>query len=374
MKNDFSQIKRKIILQVITIGIITLIAGLLIGYFFIDGIFQAPFADAFISFCENVLHLDYYDASSLYQSMLRNNKPILMMGGFICLLFISFYFALTSFIKYFDQISKGVNELLNETDQVITMSPELSFMEKQLNEVKRTLKQRQEAALESEQRKNDLVMYLAHDIKTPLTSIIGYISLLDESPNLPVEQRQKYTAICLDKSYRLETLINEFFEITRFNLNEMVLEKENINLSFMFEQLVDEFYPKLLEKELEVELSYVGQIEYYGDSNKLARVFNNLLKNAATYSYPQSVIKIELIATSSTINIYFRNKGKVIPPHKLEMIFEKFYRLDSARMSNTGGAGLGLAISKDIVEVHGGTISAQSDEDETVFKVSLPLK
>lgn len=348
--------------------------GLLIGNLFIDGVLQAPFADGFISFCENVLNLDYYAASSLYQSLFRNNKPILMMVGFIFLLFISFYFALTRFIKYFDQISQGVNELLIEDNQPITMSPELAFMEKQLNQAKQTLKQCQEDALESEQRKNDLVMYLAHDIKTPLTSIIGYLSLLDEAPELPVEQRQKYTSICLDKSYRLETLMNEFFEITRFNLYEIVLEKEKVNLSYMFEQLVDEFYPYLLEKKLQIELTYEGQIDYHGDINKLARVFNNLLKNAATYSYPQSTVQISLEQSKSSIEIQFKNVGKVIPSHKLEAIFEKFYRLDSARMSNTGGSGLGLAVSKEIVEAHGGTIVAQSNEELTTFTVSLPLK
>ena len=100
-------------------------------------------------------------------------------------------------------------------------------------------------AREAEQRKNDLVVYLAHDIRTPLTSVIGYLELLKEAPDLPLEQRAKYLSITLDKAYRLEQLINEFFEITRFNLQSIPLNRENIRLSYMLMQMAEEFYPIL---------------------------------------------------------------------------------------------------------------------------------
>lgn len=372
MKNDFSKIKRKIILQVVAIAFVTPIIGSFILYFFIDGVWQAPFADWVLSICQQ-FGMNYDQAYKFYEDVFRQNKMVWMIGGFILLLLFAFYFVMSRFTKYFDQISKGVNELLVESDQPIEMSQELAFMSKQLNEVKKTLKERQLAALESEQRKNDLVMYLAHDIKTPLTSVIGYLTLLEESPELPIEYRQKYTKICLDKSHRLENLMNEFFEITRFNLHEMVLEKETVNLTFMFEQLVDEFYPNLMEKQLKVNLFYQEEIEIYADVDKLARVFNNLLKNAVAYSYPQSMIEINLFKLAHEIQITFENQGKMIPKHKLETIFEKFYRLDSARTSNTGGAGLGLAVSKEIVEAHNGQIIATSDEYSTIFKIILPI-
>ena len=371
MKNDFSKIKRKIILQVVTVAVVTPIIGAFILYFFIDGIWQAPFADWFLNICQR-FGMSYEQAYKFYDDAFRQNKMVWLLSGFIVLLLLAFYFVMSRFTKYFDQISKGVNELLVESDQPIIMSDELAFMAKQLNEVKKTLKERQLAALESEQRKNDLVMYLAHDIKTPLTSVIGYLTLLEESPELPIEYRQKYTKICLDKSHRLETLMNEFFEITRFNLHEMVLEKEAVNLTFMFEQLVDEFYPNLMEKQLKVNLFYEEEIEVYADVDKLARVFNNVLKNAVAYSYPQSMIEINLSKLEGEVKMTFENQGKMIPKHKLETIFEKFYRLDSARTSNTGGAGLGLAISKEIVEAHSGKILATSDEYSTIFTIILP--
>lgn len=336
------------------------------------GLLHKTIADAIVEVAQSLFGMDYYVAAELYRQIFTYNKTFIIGSFCSVLVIIMLYFIILRFTSYFNQISKGVNELLLESEDPILMSPELEFMSKQLNEVKQTLMRREKVARESEQRKNDLVMYLAHDIKTPLTSVIGYLTLLNEAPDLPIEQRQKYTEICLDKSYRLELLMNEFFEITRFNLHQIIIEKEIINLTFMFEQLVDEFYPNLLDKQLEIQLIYSENIECYGDVDKLARVFNNLLKNAVVYCYPKSTIEVCLIKQQQSIEIVFKNHGKIIPKQKLNTIFEKFYRLDSARTSNTGGSGLGLAISKEIIEAHEGTISATSDESGTVFKISLP--
>ena len=119
-----------------------------------------------------------------------------------------------------------------------------------LNTLKMTLKRREYEAMESEQRKNDLVVFLAHDLKTPLTSIIAYLTMLDEQPELSEEDREKYIHISLEKSIRLGELISEFFEITRFNLQDIVLQKETLDISMMLEQLADESYAVLAEKSL----------------------------------------------------------------------------------------------------------------------------
>jgi two-component system sensor histidine kinase VanS len=154
-------------------------------------------------------------------------------------------FSISWFTKYFDEVIAGVDKLAEESEDEIILSPELDFMEIKLDHIKNNLEKRKKAALDAEQRKNDLVVYLAHDIKTPLTSVIGYLSLLDEAPDMPPEQKAKYVGITLEKAYRLEQLINEFFEITRFNLQTIVLNKEKINLLFMLQQIADEFYPML---------------------------------------------------------------------------------------------------------------------------------
>ena len=218
------------------------------------------------------------------------------------------------------------------------------------------------------------MVYLAHDIKTPLTSVIGYLSLLEEAPDMPAAQRAKYTHITLDKAFRLEELINQFFEITRFSLQQIVLEKEPVRLDVMLAQLADEFYPILEPEGKEVQLQVEEGLMLMADPDKLARVFNNVLKNAAAYSFPHTPIEILGEWEEGQVRITIRNQGHPIPSHQLETIFEKFYRLDGARSTNRGGAGLGLAIAKEIVTAHGGTISAQSDSRYTAFTIVLPVE
>ena len=222
-------------------------------------------------------------------------------------------------------------------------------------------------------RKNDLIAYLAHDLKTPLTSVIGYISLLKEAPDMPVEQRAKYTNIALEKAMRLESLINEFFDITRYNLHEIMLEEETFDLGYMLMQMADEFYPVLEQHGKSITIHAEEDLPITADSAKLARVFNNILKNAVAYSYDNTEIEIHAQMQSNTIHVSISNFGKTIPKQKLDMIFEKFYRLDDARSTNTGGAGLGLAIAKEIVVAHGGTISVTSEKQVTTFTVELPV-
>lgn len=223
-------------------------------------------------------------------------------------------------------------------------------------------------------RKNELVAYLAHDLKTPLTSVIGYISLLKEASDMPVEQRAKYTGIALEKALRLESLFNEFFDITRYNLQEIVLEEETFDLGFLLMQMADEFYPVLEQHGKSISIHADEDLPVTADSAKLARVFNNILKNAVAYSYDNTEIEIYAEKRENTIHVSISNFGKTIPKQKLDMIFEKFYRLDDARSTNTGGAGLGLAIAKEIVVAHGGTISVTSEKQITTFTVELPTQ
>lgn len=373
MKNDFSRLNRKILVQVVSIAFTALFLGWIIQYFLIDGILQNLFAEAFVAFCQNVLSLSLSDSLYLYQLLFRNNKLLWLAAGMFILLLLIFYWSLTRMTKYFNEISTGLDQLVEGTPGDIELSPEMDFMESKLNKAKSILEQRERAAKEAEQRKNDLLVYLAHDIKTPLTSIIGYLSLLDEAPDMPIDQRAKYTGITLEKAYRLETLIDEFFEIARFNLQDIVLNKGKINLPFMLQQMADEFYPMLAPQGKRITVEAAEGLTLWGDADKLARVFNNILKNAMAYSYPNTTITVTALQDNVHIIITFVNQGNPIPPAKLDTIFEKFYRLDSARSSRTGGAGLGLAIAREILTAHGGAITAQSNRECTTFTVTLPV-
>lgn len=372
MNNDFSKYQRKILYQILGIAAAGLLLWLFIQSLLIDGVFQSPFAEWFVQLCEEQFNITYKDAAIIYHRIFRVNRSLWMSAGLVTLLSLIFYFVLKRTTRYFNEVIAGIDQLAEESDGVITLSPELDSVAAKLNQIKRNLEKRERDAREAEQRKNDLVVYLAHDIKTPLTSVIGYLSLLDEAADMPVEQKAKYIGITLEKAYRLEQLINEFFEITRFNLQSIELSPENIDLPLMLRQMADEFYPMLVPAGKQITVDAPENLYLWGDADKLARVFNNVLKNGVAYSAPNSTIKIHASRQGENVVISFFNRGKPIPPQQLDRLFEKFFRLDPSRSSSTGGSGLGLAIAREIVQAHGGTIVAQSSEDYTVFAVTLP--
>ena len=304
---------------------------------------------------------------------IRNYKSLFFIVLSLILFAIILRFYLNEFSKYFKEINRGIDALIEENTGDIVLSSELTVTEKKINHIKHTLEQRKLATELAEQRKNDLVVYLAHDLKTPLTSVIGYLTLLRDENQISEELREKYLSISLEKAEHLEDLINEFFEITRFNLSNITLEYSRVNLTRMLEQLTYEFKPMFLEKNLKCELEIVPDTMIKCDVNKMQRVFDNLLRNAVNYSFADSTIRIVSTQNEGNLNIKFTNCGNTIPQEKLERIFEQFYRLDTARSSRSGGAGLGLAIAKEIVELHGGSITAKSENDIIEFEVTIPL-
>ena len=276
-------------------------------------------------------------------------------------------------LRFLDEIVAASKQLAVPDDREIRLPRELKGIQAEMNLARQQALRNAALAQQAAQRKNDLIVYLAHDLKTPLTSVIGYLTLLQEAPELPADLRARYTGIALDKAQRLEELINEFFDITRFNFTSLVLETEHVSLSRMLEQITWEFRPILAEKQLEWQLDLEPGVEMVCDPGKLERVFDNLIRNAVNYSYPGTAICLEMHSRGEMAEIQLTHRGRTIPPEKLEHIFEQFYRVDSSRGSRTGGAGLGLAIAREIVERHGGTISAASQEETIRFAVQLPL-
>lgn len=258
----------------------------------------------------------------------------------------------------------------------IVLPEELKEAEVQMNLLRQQVQQSRKQAREAEQRKNDLVVYLAHDLKTPLTSVLGYLQLLEEA-EIPPALQGKYVAIAHRKAERLEELINEFFEITRFNLTSMELERRSINFTRLLEQTIFEFGPLFKQKRLTCRLVAEPDLSFSCDLDKMQRVVDNLLRNAILYGYEDTELTVSLTVEEAAqrpkeLVLTVANHGPTIPPGKLERIFEQFYRLDHARTSSTGGAGLGLAIAKEIVRHHGGRIMAESQAEVTTFVVRLP--
>ena len=371
MKSNYRKLKFSILLQTVLVTALTVLVGGFLMNFVIDCVYNDTFAAAFVRILES-FHVEEQTAIDLYWKLIGDNKIFFMIVGFLLLFALFFYVALSKMTRYLDQVGDGIENIISESTEPIHLITELKPIEIRLNEIKATLKRQDLEAIESEKKKNDLVLFLAHDLKTPLTSVVAYLAMLDAHPDMPEAERAKYVHISLEKAIRLGELINEFFDITKFNLQDIELEPVELNLSMMLEQIADELYGVLQEKKLSCEVETEDDLVIRGDPDKLARVFDNILRNAIAYCYSGTTIRISACQKNGDVEITFANQGKKIPGTKLQTIFEKFYRLDDSRSSETGGAGLGLAIAKEIVELHGGRIMAKSDDEKTQFIVTLP--
>lgn len=372
MKNkqdDFSIFQRKIAIRFFGSALLS-VAIVIVLYLFL---WKERFGDWIVSILEFVGRMKHEEAFLIYHYNFRGYKEIFFALAIVAIFLILLLLLFRWLTKYFREINSGIDSLLAEDEKRIYLSPEMLPFEHKLNTVKQNLKSQKEATALAEQRKDELVMYLAHDIRTPLTSVIGYLSLLEENPDMTTEEKVKNVHIALDKAYRLEKMVNEFFEITRYHSKQIKLKKQPVDLYYMLVQLRDEFLPSFSLRNNAILLELDENIIIYADPEKIARVFGNILKNAAAYSYPNTEITISAIQKEQNTIISFQNKGKAIPAENLSSLFDKFYRLDEARISDTGGTGLGLAIAKEIILLHGGEIEAHSEQETVTFTVKLPI-
>lgn len=368
-QDDFSAFQRKIAIRFF--GSALLSAAIVFGLYLF--LLKERFGDWVVSILQLAGGMIYEEAFLIYHYNFRGYKEVFFATAIAVVFLILLLLLFRWLTKYFQEINAGIDSLLAEEEKRIQLSPEMLPFEHKLNTVKQNLKDQKEAALLAEQRKDELVMYLAHDIRTPLTSVIGYLSLLEEEPDMAAADRAKNIHIALEKADRLDKMVHEFFEITRYNSRQIKLSKQNIDLYYMLVQLRDELLPAFAAQNNSIELDFDENATIYADPEKLARVFSNILKNAATYSYPNTKIMVSVARTEQQIAILFQNQGEPIPAEKLSSLFDKFYRLDEARISDTGGTGLGLAIAKEIVLLHGGTIEADSENGTITFSVILPV-
>lgn len=299
------------------------------------------------------------------------NRDIVVYVYIGIVLAVIIYKFISKYVNSINEVYNSLDLILKENNETIKLPSEVNEFTEKLNDIKNDYITSKNNAKEAEQKKNDLIMYMAHDLKTPLTSIIGYLTLLNDEKNISKELQEKYLKIALDKSLRVEELTNQFFDITRYNLHSMPINKTELNITYLLKQLIDECYPMLEQNNLKCVLNAPDKVNYLGDGDKLARAFGNLLKNAISYSYKDTVIEINVTEELDKLYITFRNKGAKIPDYKLEKIFEKFYRGDESRTSTTGGAGLGLAITKEIIELHNGKISVKNDDEYIEFDIIL---
>ncbi len=311
-------------------------------------------------------------------------KSVMETETLIVFLFITFGILLCVFIFYLlqrkdfqfiDRISEGMKEISSgNLDTIIEVQgdDEFSEMAFRLNSMARSLKKYMEKERESEREKNEFITSIAHDLRTPLTSIMGYLDLVVNNENLAEDKRREYTRISYDKSIKLKQLTEEFFQLTKMGHKEVELNVEQLDIVKLMEQLMNEFYPQFTENKLAFELkTNVEKMQIEGDPNLLVRVFENLISNAIKYGYEGKRVDVMIDGHAEYCNISVVNYGKIIPAEELPLIFQKFYRVEQSRSRQTGGTGLGLAIAKEVVEKHGGSIRVSSDRNGTRFIVKL---
>ncbi len=300
---------------------------------------------------------------------------LLLMG--ILVFVLCFYYLIHDYMKYIRIIANGIKDIAQgnfDTEIPVRSLDEFGEMASYLNQMQENIKGIMERERVAEHTKNDLISSVAHDLRTPLTSIIGYLGWVREQPDLDERTRQKYLDIAYRKAQHLEQLTNELFGFVKLEHREMSMHVGILDIRQLLEQLLDECYPSFEKYGLENEfICQEERIMMEGDGNLLARLFENLLNNAVKYGKDGKLIRVELEKKIEFAVIKVINYGYVIPEQEIGKLFRKFYRIEHSRSQDTGGTGLGLAIVEQIVQLHHGTISVKSDLQGTVFEVILPL-
>ena len=280
-------------------------------------------------------------------------------------------------IRYLGRISDAVQSISQgnlNTEVDVTGDDEFSAMAANLNKMSSDIRKLMDKEREAERTKNELITNVAHDLRTPLTSIIGYLELLAGNTQIPQEMQHKYIEIAYSKSRRLEKLIEDLFGFTKLNYGKIAMHIGQIDIVKLLEQLLEEAYPNFEEKNLSYDLqSNVPAKIISADGNLLARLFDNLIGNAIKYGADGKRVLVKIHGEEDTVTVSVTNFGRVIPADDLPLLFNKFYRVEQSRSATTGGTGLGLAIAKEIVDMHGGTIRVASDLNGTVFTVKLQV-
>ena len=302
----------------------------------------------------------------------------IVLGIVSIIIFILLFHLLTRKSAHYLHEITEVLEKISEGDFSVRVpvryNDEFSMIADHINLMVMDLEFHKNTEKESERRKNELITNVAHDLRTPLTSIIGYLDILNTHPELSDENRQKYTHIAYNKASKLQTLIEDLFSFTKISYGQMPLKLAPADIVKLIEQEVEEFYPSFKEHDLTCELKItMNSAPVYIDGQLIARAFENLFTNAIKYGKDGKIVKVSIQKKGPYVSVAITNYGIVIPEKDLPLIFDKFYRVEHSRQETLGGTGLGLSIAKAIVENHHGTISAQSSLNGTVFEVCIPL-
>lgn len=295
----------------------------------------------------------------------------------ICFFIIYFLLFIKRIVKDMTYISDRIIDIADgKSDEkiIIERQDEIGEIAGRINEMAEQINQLITSERDALQSNKDLIACVAHDLRTPITSVKGYLDLALDTKHYDLEQRQKYVRIAQTKANRLEYLIHDLFNYTKLTSGEITLHRSKIDLVQLVEQMVEEFYPLFQEEELECTTKYnISYLEMNMDGELIARAVQNLLSNAIKYGKDGKHVYVELECLEQEVQIRVTNYGLVIPEESIKHLFDKFYRVERSRNVKTGGTGLGLNIAQEIVHLHGGRIQVTSGASGTCFTIALPL-
>ena len=284
-----------------------------------------------------------------------------------------FYILTKRKMNYIEELVSGILEIstgnldfrvkVKSQDELGSLANNINFMAMELNE-------RIENERKAEKMKSELITNVSHDLRTPLTSIMGYLRLVKDKNFNNTSELENYIDIAYQKSEKLKVLIEDLFEYTKLSNSGVKIDLKTISINELIEQLIEELVPIAAENNISFVKKITDKKIYVDiDPDKTVRVFENLLMNAIRYSYKPGIVKISLSSSQDTVTIGIENTGDNIPLEYLDKLFDRFYRVEKSRSSNSGGSGLGLAIAKNLVEIQGGKIWAECTDNIISFKV-----
>jgi signal transduction histidine kinase len=304
------------------------------------------------------------------------NEMASLLFAFATFIFI-FYWLTKNKTKYIEELAQGLLEISKgnlhfrvnkkSNDELGTLATNINYMAEQLH------KKNEEERL-AEKTKNELITNVSHDLRTPLTLIMGYLRLLKDKNYESEQQSDHYLNIAFSKADKLKLLIDDLFEYTKLSNEDVKLVQERVCINELLEQLLEEVVTYTEENDLTIQKALTQEKLYVVvDPDKLIRVFENLLTNAVKYSVKPGRIKVLMYRELEHVKVCVINQGEPISQEDIQRVFDRFYKVDSSRSSESGGSGLGLAIAKSIVEYHQGEIWAESEGEEIRFWVKLHL-
>lgn len=277
---------------------------------------------------------------------------------------------------YLEEINLGLAKIAKgDFDYQIPVreNHELGRIAESINAMSEQLHRSIQEERNAEKTKNDLITGVSHDLRTPLTSILGFLEIIDKDRYKDEVELRYYMNIAYEKSLSLKKLIDDLFDYTRIN-NGMPLHLRELDVTGLIEQLAEEFVPSLEQANMTIRTHVPDEpMIIKADGDQLVRAYENLISNAIKYASSGKYIDIDIEKEDGQVIVRICNYGEPIPKRDLPYIFERFYRVEQSRSKETGGTGLGLAITKSIFDVHGGEISVESSSSQTVFETRLPI-